>query len=251
MLILRYFVEISYDGTHYHGWQRQENAVSVQQVLEESLSLLLRKEITITGSGRTDTGVHCSQQYFHVDLEREEDVHGLHYKLNSLLPADISINGVSKVDQQAHARFTAISRGYEYRITRKKNPFLKKYAYHFYKPLNVTLMNEASKILLGKHDFEAFSKVKTEVENFYCDISEAHWTLQGDLLVFKVTANRFLRGMVRALVGTLLEVGMGKMGLEQFQEVIDSKDRRRAGFSAPAQGLFLTSVRYPGEIFVT
>ena len=248
---MRYFVEISYDGAQYHGWQRQENAVSVQQVVEEALSLILRAEITITGSGRTDTGVHCGQQYFHIDLENELDRPELLYKLNSLLPADISVNGLFPVDPAAHARFTALSRSYEYRITRRKDPFLKGYAYHFYKPLNVALMNEAASTLLGEHDFEALSKVKTDVDNFYCEISEAQWTLEGNILVFKVTANRFLRGMVRAMVGTLLEVGQGKLSVEQFRRVINSKDRRQAGSSAPAHGLFLTSVRYPGEIFVT
>ena len=247
---MRYFIEISYDGTHYHGWQRQENAVSVQQVVEEALSLILRAEITITGSGRTDSGVHCGQQYFHLDSENELD-QDLLYKLNSLLPPDISVNEVFVVEPGAHARFAARSRSYEYRITRRKDPFLKGYAYHFYKPLDVALMNEAAQTLVGKHDFEALSKVKTDVDNFYCEVFEAQWTLEGDLLVFKVTANRFLRGMVRAMVGTLLDVGQGKLSVEQFRHVINSKDRRQAGSSAPAHGLFLTSVRYPREIFVT
>lgn len=248
---MRYFLEISYDGTHYHGWQRQENALSVQQVVEESLSLILRRETGITGSGRTDTGVHCEQQYFHIESEKLINGQELLYKLNSLLPPDISINSIARVQDEAHARFSALSRSYEYRITTRKNPFLKRYAHAFYKPLNVELMNEACRELPGKHDFEAFSKVKTDVENYLCDISNALWTPQNDLLIFEITANRFLRGMVRAVVGTLLELGTGKLSIDQFQQIIVDKDRRKAGSSAPAAGLFLTSVKYPEEIFVT
>ncbi|TRX48892.1 tRNA pseudouridine(38-40) synthase TruA [Fulvivirga sp. M361] len=244
----RYFFEISYDGTHYHGWQRQENAMSIQQKVEEALSLLTRQPMSITGSGRTDTGVHCEQQFFHCDFEKTADTAQLQHKLNSLLPNDISINAIFQVANDIHARFTAISRSYEYRISLRKNPFLEKYACHFHKPLDVTRMNEAALVLLEEEDFQAFSKVKTEVENFRCSISTARWIVGDELLTFEITANRFLRGMVRAIVGTLLDVGTAKRPTEDFITIIKSRDRRKAGSAAPAQGLFLTSVKYPEKV---
>ncbi len=247
---MRYFFEIAYDGTNYHGWQRQENATSVQQVVEEALSTILRSEISIVGSGRTDTGVHCEQQFFHIDIPKDVKTDQLPYKLNSLLPKDISISNIWPVVADAHARFSATSRSYQYRITAKKNPFLNKYATHFYKPLSIEMMNEACKKLIGEHDFESFSKVKTEVNNFICDITLAKWTSANDLIFFDISANRFLRGMVRAIVGTLLKVGENKMDLDEFERVIAANDRKEAGAAAPAHGLFLTSVRYPESIFI-
>lgn len=246
----RYFFEIAYDGTCYHGWQRQENADTVQQTVEEALSLISRKSVVITGSGRTDTGVHCEQQYFHCDFQDAIEPRNLQHKLNSLLPASISINYIFEVRDDVHARFTALSRSYEYRIVLCKNPFLEKYAYHFHKPLDVALMNEAAQCFLGENDFKAFSKVKTEVDHFRCIISKTTWTQKGDLLLFEITANRFLRGMVRAIVGTLLEVGMHKQGVSDVENIIASKDRKMAGAAAPAKGLFLTSVKYPEDIGV-
>ncbi|MEM7108142.1 MAG: tRNA pseudouridine(38-40) synthase TruA [Bacteroidota bacterium] len=246
---MRYFFEISYDGTNYHGWQRQENAIAVQQVVEEALSTIYRREISIVGSGRTDTGVHCEQQFFHVDLE-DAAPEKLRTQLNSLLPKDISINAVFEVKKGTHARFDAVQRTYQYRIHTAKNPFLSKFSYYCRKPMDLELMNKASTHLLGRQDFKSFSKVKTEVNNFICDTTLAKWTRVNDLLLFDITANRFLRGMVRAIVGTLLLVGQNKMSVDTFEQVISAKDRKQAGAAAPAHGLFLTLVSYPESIFV-
>ena len=247
---MRYFFEISYNGSNYHGWQRQKNAISIQEVVEDALSMILRKPATITGSGRTDTGVHCEQQYFHADIDTPVKVEQLKHRLNSYLPPDITIPSVMPVSEDAHARFSAISRSYEYRITTQKNPFLQNLSYFYPKSLDIQTMNEVATLLLGVHDFEAFSKVKTDVNNFVCEITEAQWVEEKDLYIFKITANRFLRGMVRAIVGTLLNVSKGKIAPGQFKEIIESKDRREAGSAAPACGLFLTAVRYPSEIFL-
>lgn len=247
---MRYFFEIAYNGTNYHGWQRQKNAISVQEVVENSLSMIIREEIVISGSGRTDTGVHCEQQYFHADIENSFDLNGLKYQLNSYLPPDISIRSIRRVTDDAHARFTAISRSYEYRITTEKSPFLQNLSYFYPKSLNIQTMNEAATLLIGKQDFEAFSKVKTDVNNFVCEITAAEWVKEKDVYIFKITANRFLRGMVRAIVGTLLNAGKDKMQPEKFQSIIAGKDRKEAGSSAPACGLFLTEVAYPQEIFL-
>lgn len=246
---MRYFFEVAYNGTNYHGWQIQQNATTVQQLIEEAFAVILRTEVPIMGSGRTDTGVHCSQQYFHADLPEDAQVNTLQYKLNSFLPPDISINAIRQVSEDAHARFSALSRSYEYRITMRKNPFLQNMSYFHPKSLDITTMNEAASLLIGKQDFECFSKVKTDVNNFVCDITEAQWVEEGDMLIFRITANRFLRGMVRAIVGTLLNVGKGKLRTEAFKKIIESKDRKKAGASAPAAGLFLTAVKYPREIF--
>lgn len=247
---MRYFFEIAYDGTNYHGWQRQKNASSVQQTVEEALSTILRTEITITGSGRTDTGVHCSQQYFHVDLQTDLSCEKLKFKLDSFLPADISIPSVKTVKPDAHTRFDAIRRSYVYHINQEKWPFSKGYSYYFVKSLDIITMNEAAALLLGEKDFEAFSRVKTEVNNFICNIEEARWEKEGAKLTFHITANRFLRGMVRAIVGTLLLVGEGKLSIADVEKIIETKDRREAGAAAPAEGLFLTKVEYPPEIFI-
>ncbi|MEX2336675.1 MAG: tRNA pseudouridine(38-40) synthase TruA [Fulvivirga sp.] len=247
---MRYFFEISYDGTDYHGWQRQKNAITVQQVVEEALSVILQDNITISGSGRTDTGVHCLQQYFHADIEKQIDIPYLQYRLNSYLPATISIRSLSRVREDAHARFSAMSRSYEYKITTRKEPFLQNQSYYYTKPLNIQTMNEAGALIIGKKDFEAFSKVKTDVNNFVCDITEAHWVRENGLLLFRITANRFLRGMVRAIVGTLIKVGAEKLPPEAIKRIIASGDRKEAGSSVPACGLFLTQVKYPEEIFL-
>lgn len=247
---MRYFFEILYDGSNYHGWQRQENAVSVQQVVEEALSTILRTEITIVGSGRTDTGVHCEQQFFHTDFKKTIDETKLLFQLNSFLPKDISINSIRQVQVDGHARFSAISRSYQYRINLKKNPFNRQYSYYFHQSLDLELMNRACEQLIGNHDFESFSKVKTEVNNFMCHITLANWVKKNEVVLFDITANRFLRGMVRSIVGTLLQVGQGKMNVKDFTSVISAKDRRKAGAAAPAHGLFLTSVSYPDSIFM-
>ena len=247
---MRYFFEISYNGTNYHGWQSQKNAVGVQQVVEEVFEKLFRKKIEIVASGRTDTGVHCIKQFFHADFEDDLDGPAVQIKLNSFLPKSISINAIKKVRSDAHARYSARERAYEYRITRVKNPFYQEYAYHFFKDIEIKTMNKAAALLVGEHDFECFSKVKTDVNHFTCVVKKAEWKQNGDLLVFNIVANRFLRGMVRSIVGTLLDVGTGKTSLKEFQQILKSKDRKKAGMNVPASGLFLLDVKYPNRIFI-
>ncbi|MEQ8924990.1 MAG: tRNA pseudouridine(38-40) synthase TruA [Fulvivirga sp.] len=244
---MRYFFEIAYNGTTFHGWQRQKNAKSVQQEVEEALSKVLQSEVSITGSGRTDTGVHCLQQFFHLESD-EALTEKLSFTLNKMLGPDIAINNMFQVIEEGHARFSALSRKYEYRITTKKDPFQKDFKYFLNRPLNIQTMNDAAALLIGKQDFESFSKVKTEVNNFFCDITEAEWKVNGTDLVFHIRANRFLRGMVRAIVGTLLDVGFGKIAPEEVKNIIIAKNRKQAGSAAPAHGLFLTEVTYPPEI---
>lgn len=247
---MRYFFEIAYLGTHYHGWQIQNNANTIQQEVNKALSLITGEKINVTGSGRTDTGVHCEQQYFHADFAKKLNTTDLKFKLNSFLPFDISIISIDEVHDEAHARFDATQRKYQYRIVNQKTPFLKGQTHFFNKPLDIPTMNAAASLLVGgEKDFECFSKVKTEVNNFMCTIEKAEWKVDGRMLIFEVSANRFLRGMVRAIVGTLLEVGEGKISVDQFAEIIESKDRTKAGRSAPAEGLFLTEVSYPQSIF--
>jgi tRNA pseudouridine38-40 synthase len=246
----RFLFEISYNGTNYAGWQSQLNATGVQEVVEGALSKLLRTEIKIIGSGRTDTGVHCEQQFFHTDIEKTFDTSNLIQRLNSFLPKDIAIRSIKKVKPTASARYAAVERTYHYRITRTKSPFLEGLAWHYFKPANIQTMNKAAALLLGEHDFECFSKVKTDVNHFVCTIKKASWKESGDNLEFTITANRFLRGMVRAIVGTLLDVGSGKITMNEFQAIIKSKDRRRAGANVPPYGLCLTQVKYPTTIFI-
>lgn len=246
---MRYFFEIAYKGTNYAGWQSQPNAIGVQAVVENALSKLLRIEVTILGSGRTDTGVHCEQQFFHVDVEQVIDEVSFLGKINSFLPNDIAIRSIRLVNKEAHARFSATERAYEYRITLKKNPFLEGQALYYFKDTDIDLMNKAAAILVGVHDFEAFSKVKTDVNNFNCNLTRAEWVKEGDRLIFHISANRFLRGMVRAIVGTLLEVGNGKLSLQDFKLILESKDRKQAGMNVAPHGLFLTNVVYPASIF--
>lgn len=247
---MRYFFEISYNGTNYHGWQSQANAVGVQQVVEEVFEKLFRSKIEIVGSGRTDTGVHCVKQFFHADFEDELNVSTVQQKLNSFLPKSISINDIRRVKPDAHARYSAIERAYEYRITRVKNPFYQDYAYLFFKELNVQTMNKAAALLVGEHDFQCFSKVNTDVNHFICNLKKAKWRNANGLLVFNIVANRFLRGMVRSIVGTLLDVGTGKTSLKEFQQIVKSKDRKKAGMNVPASGLYLLEVKYPRKIFI-
>lgn len=247
---MRYFFEIAYKGTNYHGWQKQLNAVSVQGVLEKTLSIFFRDEISITGSGRTDSGVHCEQQYFHADLKEEFETEEILYRLNTFLPADISIRSIRKVKSGAHARFDALERRYEYRISAVKNPFLNEMSYKFLKELDLSQMNLAASLLLKYKDFQCFSKIKTDKATFNCSITKAEWKVDNDMIIFYVSANRFLRGMVRAITGTLLDVGMGKSSVNDFEEIIQSKDRKKAGVSTPPEGLFLTKVNYPVSIFI-
>ena len=247
---MRYFFEISYNGTNYHGWQNQANAVGVQQIVEESLTKVFREKVSVVGSGRTDSGVHCVQQFFHADIRLKFDAPSWIIKLNSILPRDIAIRSIYPVVPEAHARYDATERSYEYKITRVKDPLLSGYAYYFFRDLNIKTMNEAAALLVGTHDFKCFSKVKTDVNHFLCDLKKAHWNQKDQLLVFNITANRFLRGMVRAIVGSLLDVGAGKTSVKDFQKIIDSQDRKNAGMNVPPEGLYLTSVKYPRKIFL-
>lgn len=246
---MRYFIEFSYFGKAYHGWQRQPNALSVQQVIEESLSTLLRTEIQVTGAGRTDTGVHAKQMFAHFDLEEDFDNADLVNRLNNFLPADISVKQIVSVKAGAHARFDALERQYEYWVVQEKNPFYQDSAHFIQRPLNLDKMNEAASILLEYQNFECFSKSNTDVKTYFCKIKDAKWVEGGDKLIFKIGADRFLRNMVRAIVGTLLDVGMGKMPPDQLHQIIASKNRSEAGVSVPAKGLYLTKVFYPDAIF--
>lgn len=242
---MRYFIEFSYKGTNYSGWQRQNNAISVQQKLDEALTLILRNTVESVGSSRTDTGVHAEQQYAHFDLDQEvKDPATLTYKLNSLLPDDIAVHRIFAVKADVHSRFDATHRRYEYRIVRRKNAFLTDETLVFHKPLDLEKMNEAAALLLKHKNFESFSKIHTSVNNFICDITEAQWFEKDHLLIFSIKSNRFLRGMVRALVGTLLEVGTGKRTISDFEQVILSQDRSKAGAQASPAGLFLVEVGY-------
>ena len=247
---MRYFFEISYNGSGFHGWQNQDNALGVQEVVEGALSKLLREEIRVVGSGRTDTGVHCRQQYFHADIQTPFETDTLLQRLNSFLPKSIAIRDIEEVKPDAHARYDARERSYEYLITRKKNPLLTDYAYYYFKPLDLAAMNEAAEQLLGEKDFTCFSKVKTDVNHFICKVYRAKWNQKGDLLVFTISANRFLRGMVRAIIGTLLDVGSGKVSLKEFEGILHGKDRKKAGMNVPPEGLYLIKVKYPARIFI-
>jgi tRNA pseudouridine38-40 synthase len=250
-LTQRYFIELAYKGTHFHGWQIQPNAVSVQECLEKALSVITRHSIAVTGAGRTDTGVHASYFAAHFDstltnLDHPDFV----YKLNSFLNKDITVFSISKVHSEAHARFDAVSRTYQYNLNLRKDPFSKETSWHFFKQPDLDKMNEASRILFEYTDFTSFSKLHTEVKTNNCKIYFAEWTQSGSEIVFTVRADRFLRNMVRALVGTILEVGTGKIDLQQFRTIIELKDRGEAGLSVPAHGLFLTDIEYPEGIFV-
>ena len=244
----RYFVQLSFKGTRYHGWQVQPNAISVQEVLEKAFSTILREEISVVGAGRTDTGVHASFFVLHFDTKNEIlDTAKLVFRLNSFLPSDIAIQKIWQVTTEAHARFGALSRTYHYYITTEKNPFQSETAFYYRGNLDVAKMNEAARILLEYDDFTSFSRLHTDVKTNLCKIYSAEWQQEKNRLVFTIRANRFLRNMVRAVVGTLLEVGKGKLSLENFREIIEVKDRGAAGASAPAHGLFLAEVEYPDE----
>jgi tRNA pseudouridine38-40 synthase len=248
--IVRYFIDLAYKGTAYHGWQIQPNAVSVQEVLEKNLSLILRKPTEVTASGRTDAGVHATTQVVHLDHDEELTMRKHGHKLNAVLPDDIAIKNIRQVSEAAHARFSAVSRSYEYYITPWKDPFAKGMSYLFTRNLDLDRMNDAAGFLLGQQDFQCFSKVKTDVHTYICEISRAEWREVNGNLVFYVSANRFLRGMVRAIVGTLIEIGSGNAEPAEMRDVIASEDRGRAGRAVPPEGLFLTAVDYPAGIYL-
>ena len=241
---MRYFIELSYKGTNYHGWQIQPDASSVQEEITKALATILQEKILLVGAGRTDAGVHASQMFAHVDTVKKLTDDYVH-KLNAILPNDIVIKSIKEVSDETHARFDAVSRTYEYRILIGRDPFLLDTTWQLHqKNLQIEKMNEAANLLFEYEDFESFSKVKTDVNTFNCTIMKAVWTLEDKHLIFHIKANRFLRNMVRAIVGTLLEVGLGKKTVEDFRKIIESKKRSEAGLSVPAKGLFLTEVCY-------
>ncbi len=241
----RYFVELCYKGTGYHGWQIQPNAITVQETLEVAFSLLLKEKIKIVGAGRTDTGVHATFYTAHFDCNKGiVDSNELVFKLNRFLKNDISIYKIFNVANDKHARFSAKSRTYEYRVITRKNPFLDDYSYFLYGNIDFSKMNEAAKILFEYEDFTSFSKLHTDTKTNYCKICKAEWIQRGEQHIFIIKADRFLRNMVRAVVGTLLDIGFGKIDITDFRKVIESKNRNKAGFSVPAKALFLTDIQY-------
>ncbi|MBJ6369713.1 tRNA pseudouridine(38-40) synthase TruA [Snuella sedimenti] len=245
---MRYFIELSYNGSAYHGWQNQPKSISVQEVIEKALSTLLREEIAIVGAGRTDAGVHALQMYAHFDTEVRFESRQLVYKLNAFLPKDIVIHDIFNVDVEAHARFDALSRSYLYRITLKKNAFTFNNTFYVKQALDIEKMNAATKILFQYKDFQCFSKSNTDVKTYHCNIMKAEWLFKNDELHFEIKADRFLRNMVRAIVGTLINIGIRKIDVEDLHEIIKSKNRGKAGFSVPGHALYLAQVAYPNNI---
>jgi tRNA pseudouridine38-40 synthase len=246
----RYFIYLSYNGANYCGWQNQPNGVSVQHKIEEGLGILLRNSVSITGAGRTDAGVHARMMVAHFDwddalAEFVSEPTELTGKLNRILPPDISIQEIISVPLEAHARFDALSRTYQYYISFRKDPFDYPFHYQINPPLNFDLMNKAASVLFEYTDFTSFSKLHTDVKTNFCRIMQAEWTQIGDIWVFSITADRFLRNMVRAIVGTLLDVGREKLSIEDFKAIIESKDRSKAGSSVPGNALFLINIEYP------
>ena len=248
----RYFIFISYKGTAYHGWQIQPNSVTIQKILDNALGLILAEEISTTGAGRTDTGVHASFFCAHFDSSSPalDENDGLVFKLNRFLPSDISVVSINKVRADANARFSAISRTYTYHISRKKDPFSEGSSWHLYGVIDVNKMNEACEILKKHKDFTCFGKLHSNNKTNICTLYKAIWTETGSRLEFTIKADRFLRNMVRSIVGTMIEIGYGKMSLAMLDEIIASGDKTRVGQSAPACGLFLSDIEYPEEIFI-
>ncbi len=249
--ILRYFLQIAYRGTHFHGWQVQQNAATVQGTIQKCLRQILGADVPIVGSSRTDRGVHAHQQFAHLDLAPDANIDRLHYQLNATLPPDIAIQAIRPVSAHAHARFDAVHRMYFYTIARTKSPFQRETSYGLSIPLDICKMNEAAAILCHKQDFKSLCKARPVDQHFLCTVSEAYWRAAEDQLVFQIKANRFLRGMVRITVSLLLQVGQGKLTLSDFERIIDQKERNMAISLVPPQGLSLTEVAYPEQIFVT
>lgn len=247
----RYFIWLSYNGAAYYGWQVQPGSPTVQQTLNNALAILLREDVETTGAGRTDTGVHASKFVAHFDTALPApalNLPQLTYKLNRILPSDIAIERIEPVKPDAHARFSAISRTYHYYISTHKDPFQNGRSWLVERRLNFDAMQQAADLLKAYDDFESFSKTNTQVKTFICKVTEAQWEQLGNLLRFEITADRFLRNMVRAIVGTLIEVGLGKISPDDFASIIESKDRSQAGYSAPGCGLFLVDIKYPEGI---
>jgi tRNA pseudouridine38-40 synthase len=248
----RYFIFISYKGTSYHGWQIQPNSVTVQQILEESLSVVINERIATIGAGRTDTGVHATFfcAHFESTLSDLTENWNLVFRLNQYLPSDISVNSIKKVLPDANARYSAISRTYKYYISRNKDPFFENSSWYLHGKIDIAQMNKACEKLLEYSDFTSFSKLHSGAKTNICKIYSARWEESETRLVFTIKADRFLRNMVRAIVGTIVDIGFGKIGLKEFEDIIEAKDRCKAGKSAPAKGLFLVDIEYPEEIFI-
>ncbi len=249
MELYRYFMRLAFDGSKYHGWQIQENAVTVQEVTTRALETLLSADdILLTGCGRTDTGVHAVEFYAHFELQNnisQEDLDQLSFSLNKFLPQDISIHKIFKVSREMHARFSAISRTYKYFIHTLKDPFLHKYSWYLYGKLDLDLMNEGSMILMEYKDYTSFARLHSQTRTNDCNVTHVDWSREAKKIVFTIIADRFLRNMVRAIAGTMIDLGQHKISLGDFREIIESKDRSEAGTSAPAKGLFLHKVSYP------
>lgn len=243
----RYFLELAYKGTNYSGFQSQLNANTIQAEIEKAFSIFQRAEISMTGSSRTDAGVHARQNFFHFDYDGIIS-HDFLYKINAILPSDIVVKNIFLVSSEAHSRFDAIAREYNYYLYRQKDPFLKETAYYFPYKLDMGKMEEAANIIKEYADFTSFSKRNTQVKTFKCQIMESRWLLEDNKLIYNVKANRFLRGMVRALTATMLKVGTGKIPLDQFRKIIEAKDCTKASFAVPAHGLFLMKVEYNKEL---
>jgi tRNA pseudouridine38-40 synthase len=242
---MRYFIEISFNGKNYNGWQKQKNATSVQEILDRAMSILLHERIATTGCGRTDSGVHALQFFAHFDVaEKIKKPDELLYHLNAVLPKDIAAHRLIAVTKHANARHDAISRTYHYHIYFKKNPFLAERGYWLFNKPDFSKMNFACRVLKRYDDFSCFSKSRSDTRHNRCKIKHAEWKKKGEEWVFEITANRFLRGMVRAMVGTMLDMGSGKISGEDLEQILKSKSRARAGRSVPAQGLFLAEVKY-------
>lgn len=247
----RYFIQLSYDGTSYHGWQIQPNGITVQETLEKALSVVARETVAVTGAGRTDAGVHSSFFVAHFDTENENlDNEKIIHNLNALLPCDIAIQRVYKVNPDAHARFDALSRTYKYYLIKSKDPFSRQYAAKETRTPNLAKMNEAAFKLFNYEDFTSFSKLGTDAKTNNCKVDLAEWADEVNRFVFTIKADRFLRNMVRAIVGTLLEVGFGKITIDDFCRIIEAKDRCAAGASVPAKGLFLVDIGYPEKLSI-
>lgn len=247
---MRYFLYIKFDGTNFNGWQIQPNGITVQEEIEKALYKIFQEATLIMGAGRTDSGVHASCMVAHFDVKNKIDEQSTLFHLNNILPASIAIYTIRRVAEDFHARFAAISRTYYYNIIFEKDPFKNTFAHRINNQLDVDAMNEAAQLLIGKNDFSCFSKSKTQTFTNDCDITTAVWKRTGNGLQFEISANRFLRNMVRAIVGTLIEVGLGKRKVNSITELIASKNRSMAGTSMPAKGLFLVEIDYPEEGFI-
>lgn len=245
----RYFIHLAFKGTNYHGWQVQPNCTTLQGEIEEKLGIYFKEKIAIMGAGRTDTGVHANNFYAHFDISKKIDTELAIYRMNRFFPADIAIKNIFPVKENAHARFSAISRTYKYYISKRKDPFNAEFALTLYDNVDFAILQKAAEIIMQYNDFESFSKVHTDVSNFKCSIYKSYWQQKEHLLIYTIKANRFLRNMVRAVVGTLLEVGSGNIDLNKFRKIIESKSREKAGKSVKGKGLFLHDIDYPKDIF--